>query len=46
VASIPLDPQNSGASNGTGYKISKDATSGRTTVSAIGEQGKTISVTR
>ena len=46
VASVPVDPQNSSSSNGTGYKISKDATSGRITVSATGEQGKTISVTR
>jgi len=46
VASMPVDPQNAASSNGTGYKISKDATSGRITVSATGEQGKTISVTR
>jgi prepilin-type N-terminal cleavage/methylation domain-containing protein len=53
VASFPIDPQcptNCGANgNGTGYKISKDATTGRLTVTNSGvnvEQSKTITVTR
>ena len=47
IASIPVDPQQATSSNSTGYKISKDATSGRITVTASNpEQGKTISVTR
>jgi prepilin-type N-terminal cleavage/methylation domain-containing protein len=49
VASMPVDPQcpTNCAANGNGYKISKDATTGRVTVQAINpEQGKTISVTR
>jgi len=49
VANMPVDPQcpTGCAANGNGYKISKDATTGRVTVLAINpEQGKTISVTR
>jgi len=51
IASLPIDPQcptNCNAS-GNGYKISKDATTGRITVTNQGinvEQSKTISVTR
>jgi len=51
VASMPIDPQcptNCNA-NGNGYKISKDATTSRITVTNAGinvEQSKTISVTR
>jgi prepilin-type N-terminal cleavage/methylation domain-containing protein len=51
VASMPIDPQcptNCNA-NGNGYKISKDATTGRITVTNSGinvEQSKIISVTR
>jgi len=51
IASLPIDPQcptNCNA-NGNGYKISKDATTGRVTVTNAGinvEQSKTISVTR
>ena len=51
IASLPIDPQcptNCNA-NGNGYKISKDATTGRVTVTNSGinvEQSKTISVTR
>jgi prepilin-type N-terminal cleavage/methylation domain-containing protein len=49
VASLPIDPQcpTGCNANGTGYKISKDATTGRVTVTGPNaEQGKTISVTR
>jgi prepilin-type N-terminal cleavage/methylation domain-containing protein len=51
VAAIPKDPQcpTGCNANGTGYKISKDVTTGRITVTNQGinvEQGKTISVTR
>ncbi len=49
IASLPVDPQcpTGCAANGNGYKISKDATTGRVTVQAINpEQGKTISITR
>jgi prepilin-type N-terminal cleavage/methylation domain-containing protein len=51
IASLPIDPQcptNCNA-NGNGYKISKDVTTGRITVTNAGinvEQSKTISVTR
>ncbi|HLZ14751.1 MAG TPA: type II secretion system protein [Candidatus Saccharimonadales bacterium] len=51
IAAMPIDPQcptNCNA-NGDGYKISKDATTGRITVTNSGinvEGGKTISVTR
>jgi prepilin-type N-terminal cleavage/methylation domain-containing protein len=49
IAALPVDPScpTGCAANGNGYKISKDATTGRLTVLAINpEQGKTISVTR
>jgi prepilin-type N-terminal cleavage/methylation domain-containing protein len=49
VASLPVDPQcpTGCNANGTGYKIVKDATTGRITVNAPNaEQSKTISVTR
>jgi prepilin-type N-terminal cleavage/methylation domain-containing protein len=49
IAALPKDPQCPAgcATNGNGYKISKDAVTGRVTVMAINpEQGKTISVTR
>jgi prepilin-type N-terminal cleavage/methylation domain-containing protein len=46
VASFPTDPQNASGSNGTGYKVLKDATTGRITVSAPKAENKTISVTR
>ncbi len=49
VASLPVDPScpTNCATNGNGYMISRDATSGRITVAAKNpEQGKTISVTR
>jgi type IV pilus assembly protein PilA len=48
LVSLPKDPQcaTTCATNGTGYKISKDA-NGRLVVAApAAEQGKTISVTR
>jgi prepilin-type N-terminal cleavage/methylation domain-containing protein len=51
IASLPIDPQcptNCNA-NGNGYKISKDVTTGRVTITNSGinvEQSKTISVTR
>ncbi len=49
LVSVPIDPQcpTGCATNGDGYMISKDATTGRITVSAKNpEQGKTISVSR
>jgi prepilin-type N-terminal cleavage/methylation domain-containing protein len=49
VASMPKDPQcpTGCAANGNGYQISRNATSGRITVTVINpEQGKTISVTK
>lgn len=49
VASLPIDPScpTGCNTNGIGYKITKDATTGRVTVNAPGaEQSKTISVTR
>jgi prepilin-type N-terminal cleavage/methylation domain-containing protein len=49
VASLPIDPQcpTGCAANGNGYKISKDAATGRITIVNINiEQSKTISVTR
>lgn len=49
LVAIPKDPQCPSVciSNGAGYMISKDATTGRVTVNAPdAEQGKTISVTR
>jgi prepilin-type N-terminal cleavage/methylation domain-containing protein len=51
IPSLPIDPQcpTNCNTNGNGYKISKDATSGRITVTNTGinvEQSKTISVTR
>jgi hypothetical protein len=51
IASLPIDPQcpTNCNTNGNGYKISKDATTGRVTVTNSGinvEQSKTITVTR
>jgi prepilin-type N-terminal cleavage/methylation domain-containing protein len=51
IASLPIDPQcpTNCNTNGNGYKISKDATTGRVTITNTGinvEQSKTISVTR
>jgi prepilin-type N-terminal cleavage/methylation domain-containing protein len=51
IASLPIDPQcpTNCNTNGNGYKISKDATTGRVTITNSGinvEQSKTISVTR
>ena len=49
IASLPVDPQcpTGCNANGNGYRISKDNTTNRVTVTAINpEQGKTISVTR
>ncbi|HEV7453915.1 MAG TPA: prepilin-type N-terminal cleavage/methylation domain-containing protein [Candidatus Saccharimonadales bacterium] len=49
LAALPKDPLCPAGCNasGNGYRVSKDATTGRITVMAINpEQGKTISVTR
>jgi len=49
IATLPVDPScpTGCATNGNGYMISRDASSGRLTISAKNpEQGKTISVTR
>lgn len=49
LGALPVDPQCplNCATDGNGYEILKDATTGRITVSApSAEQGKTISVTR
>lgn len=51
IASLPIDPQcpTNCNTNGNGYKISKDATTGRVTITNSGinvEQSKTITVTR
>jgi prepilin-type N-terminal cleavage/methylation domain-containing protein len=47
IVSIPKDPLVTSTGTGTRYHVSKDATTGRVTVSAPGaEQGATISVSR
>lgn len=48
VAAMPIDPgcPTGCATNGTGYEIAKDVTTGRITVTAPNAENKTISVTR
>lgn len=49
IVSLPIDPlcPTNCHANGTGYRISRDGTTGRVTVTAINqEQGKTITVSR
>ncbi len=47
IVALPVDPSVAAASTGTNYLISKNATTGRITVSAPGaEQNATITVTR
>lgn len=48
VAAMPVDPgcPTGCAANGTGYRISKDTTTGRITVAAPNAENKTISVVR
>jgi prepilin-type N-terminal cleavage/methylation domain-containing protein len=48
IAAIPADPACTVScnANGVGYRILKDAATGRITVSAPSAEGKTISVTR